>query len=76
MLCIDPTSPFTGGAILGDRVRMLKHYSDKDVFIRSMASRNASGGLSLTSSEAADVLDAYGYDIIIFDVHNTEIKLK
>ena len=67
MLCIDPTSPFTGGAILGDRVRMLKHYSDEDVFIRSMASRNASGGLSLASSEAADVLDAYGFDIIIFE---------
>ena len=45
VLCIDPTSPFSGGAILGDRIRMLKHHSDKGVFIRSMASRNASGGL-------------------------------
>ena len=67
VLCIDPTSPFSGGAILGDRIRMLKHHSDKGVFIRSMASRNASGGLSLATSEAADVLDASGFDVIIFE---------
>ena len=67
VLCIDPTSPFSGGAILGDRIRMLKHHSDKGVFIRSMASRNASGGLSLATSEAADVLDANGFDVIIFE---------
>ena len=67
VLCIDPTSPFSGGAILGDRIRMLKHHSDKGVFIRSMASRNASGGLSLATSEAADILDANGFDVIIFE---------
>ena len=67
VLCIDPTSPFSGGAILGDRIRMLKHHSDKGVFIRSMASRNASGGLSLATSEAADVLDANGFDVIVFE---------
>ena len=67
ILCIDPTSPFSGGAILGDRIRMLQHHSDKGVFIRSMASRNASGGLSLATSEAADILDANGFDIIIFE---------
>ena len=67
VLCIDPTSPFSGGAILGDRIRMLQHYSDKGVFIRSMASRNASGGLSLATSEAADILDASGFDVIIFE---------
>ena len=67
VICIDPTSPFSGGAILGDRVRMLKHYSDSSVFIRSMASRNASGGLSLASSETADVLDSFGFDFIIFE---------
>jgi len=64
VLCIDPTSPFSGGAILGDRIRMLQHHSDKGVFIRSMASRNASGGLSLATSEAADILDACGFDVI------------
>ncbi len=67
VICIDPTSPFSGGAILGDRIRMLKHHDDKGVFIRSMASRNASGGLSLASSEACDVLDANGFDVIIFE---------
>ena len=67
VICIDPTSPFSGGAILGDRIRMLQHYSDDGVFIRSMASRNALGGLSLASSEVADILDAHGFDIIIFE---------
>ena len=67
IICIDPTSPFSGGAILGDRIRMLKHYSDIGVYVRSMASRNASGGLSLASSEAADVLDSFGFDYIIFE---------
>jgi len=67
IICIDPTSPFSGGAILGDRIRMLEHYNDKGVFIRSMASRNASGGLSLASSETSDVLDSYGFDFIIFE---------
>ena len=67
VICIDPTSPFSGGAILGDRIRMLEHHDDKGVFIRSMASRNASGGLSLASSEASDVLDSHGFDIIIFE---------
>ena len=67
VICIDPTSPFSGGAILGDRIRMLEHYSDHGVFIRSMASRNVSGGLSLASSEAADILDAHDFDIIIFE---------
>ena len=64
---IDPTSPFSGGAILGDRVRMLNYYNDENVFIRSMASRGSSGGLSSSSKEVADVLDAAGYDIIIFE---------
>ena len=67
IICIDPTSPFSGGAILGDRIRMLEHHNDKGVFIRSMASRNASGGLSLASSETSDVLDSYGFDFIIFE---------
>ena len=67
VICIDPTSPFSGGAILGDRIRMLEHHNDGGVFIRSMASRNASGGLSLASSEACDVLDSHGFDVIILE---------
>jgi len=67
VICIDPTSPFSDGAILGDRIRMLKHHDDSGVFIRSMASRNASGGLSLASSEVCDALDAQGFDVIIFE---------
>lgn len=67
VLSVDPTSPFTGGAILGDRVRMTRHHSDEGVFIRSMATRGSHGGLALRSQDAADILDAAGYDVIIFE---------
>ena len=67
VIVIDPTSPFTGGALLGDRIRMLDHYKDPQVFIRSMASRNSQGGLSEKAHNVADVLDAAGFDIIIFE---------
>tara|TARA_B100000029_G_scaffold502011_1_gene576540 strand:- start:2044 stop:2991 length:948 start_codon:yes stop_codon:yes gene_type:complete len=67
VLCIDPSSPFSGGSVLGDRIRMLEHYKDKGVFIRSMASRNVSGGLAVAASESADVLDAAGFDYVIFE---------
>ncbi len=60
MLAIDPSSPFTGGAILGDRVRMQDHATDPGVFIRSMATRGHLGGLSLATPEAARLLDAIG----------------
>ncbi|HEX2785270.1 MAG TPA: methylmalonyl Co-A mutase-associated GTPase MeaB, partial [Ilumatobacteraceae bacterium] len=60
VLAIDPSSPFTGGAILGDRVRMQEHATDPGVFIRSMASRGHLGGLSLATPEAARLLDAVG----------------
>ena len=65
VLCVDPTSPFSGGAILGDRVRMQAHAEDDGVFIRSMATRGHLGGLARTTAEAAIVLDAAGYDVII-----------
>ena len=61
MLAIDPTSPFTGGAILGDRVRMQDHDTDDGVFIRSMATRGHLGGLSRAAPQAVRVLDAAGY---------------
>lgn len=67
IISVDPTSPFSGGAILGDRVRMMRHYKDNGVFIRSMATRGSLGGLSVRAQDAADVYDAAGIDIIIFE---------
>src|SRR5208283_1236680 len=67
IIAVDPTSPFTGGALLGDRVRMTDVELDEQVFIRSMASRGSLGGLSKKAKEAADVLDASGCDIILME---------
>ncbi|HMK38600.1 MAG TPA: methylmalonyl Co-A mutase-associated GTPase MeaB [Bacteroidota bacterium] len=67
IIAVDPTSPFSGGALLGDRVRMADVESDAGVFIRSMASRGSLGGLSRKAVEAADVLDAAGKEIIIME---------
>lgn len=67
IIAVDPTSPFTGGALLGDRVRMSDIGNDEGVFIRSMATRGSLGGLSKKTIDAADVLDAAGYDIVIFE---------
>lgn len=67
IIAVDPTSPFTGGALLGDRVRMTDVELDEGVFIRSMASRGSLGGLSRKAGEAADVLDASGCEIILFE---------
>ena len=67
IIAVDPTSPFTGGALLGDRVRMTDVELDDGVFIRSMASRGSLGGLSWKAQEAADVLDAAGYDTILLE---------
>ncbi len=67
VIAVDPTSPFTGGAILGDRVRMVGHSRDHGVFIRSMAARDSLGGLAAASRDAARLLDAYGFDVIILE---------
>lgn len=67
IIAVDPTSPFTGGALLGDRVRMTDIGQRNDVFIRSMATRGSLGGLSKKAVDAADVLDAAGYDYIILE---------
>ena len=67
IIAVDPTSPYSGGAILGDRVRMQAHASDPNVFIRSMATRGNLGGLSRATAEAALVLDAAGFDIVIIE---------
>jgi LAO/AO transport system kinase len=67
IIAVDPTSPFTGGALLGDRVRMNEIGNNENVFIRSMATRGSLGGLSKRAIDAADVLDAAGYDFIILE---------
>jgi LAO/AO transport system kinase len=67
VLAIDPTSPFTGGAILGDRVRMQEHATDLGVFIRSMATRGHLGGLSLATPEAVRLLDAVGHHLVLVE---------
>jgi LAO/AO transport system kinase len=67
VIAVDPTSPFTGGAVLGDRLRMQAHAADPDVFIRSMATRGHLGGLARATGDAALVLDAAGKDVIIIE---------
>ncbi len=67
IIAVDPSSPFTGGALLGDRIRMTEVELDEGVFIRSMASRGSLGGLSRKAKEAADILDASGCDVIFFE---------
>ncbi len=67
VVAVDPTSPFTGGALLGDRIRMNDVGLDEGVFIRSMATRGSLGGLAVTTREVADVMDAFGFDRIIME---------
>ena len=67
VLAIDPTSPFTGGAILGDRIRMMRSLENPQIFMRSMATRGALGGLARATYEALTVLDASGYDLILVE---------
>jgi LAO/AO transport system kinase len=67
IIAVDPTSPFTGGAILGDRVRMTDIGLDPGIFIRSMATRGSLGGLAVATNEVGDVLDAFGKDIVIME---------
>ena len=64
---MDPTSPFSGGAILGDRIRMQSHHADAGIFIRSMATRGSLGGLSSTTADVATVLDASGRDVVMIE---------
>lgn len=67
IIAVDPSSPFTGGAVLGDRIRMQQHYLDDGVFIRSMATRGSTGGLPETASSVIKLLDAAGKDIILVE---------
>src|SRR5690606_26965119 len=78
VIAVDPTSPFSGGALLGDRVRMTEHALDEGVFIRSMGSRGKLGGLAAATQDAVRVLDAAGYDIILVEtvgVGQTELTI-
>ncbi|RPF54078.1 methylmalonyl Co-A mutase-associated GTPase MeaB [Aquisalibacillus elongatus] len=67
VIAVDPTSPFSGGALLGDRVRMHKHFTDDQVFIRSMATRGSLGGLARATKDAIRACDAYGFDYIFIE---------
>lgn len=67
IIAVDPTSPYTGGAILGDRIRMQDHYSDPGIFIRSMATRGSLGGLARATADAVTVLDASGRDLVMIE---------
>ncbi len=71
VIAVDPSSPITGGALLGDRVRMQAYAGDRDVFIRSMAARGHAGGLAATSGAAAAVMDAAGFDLILLETVGT-----
>lgn len=78
VLAIDPSSPFSGGALLGDRIRMSEHATDRGVFIRSMAARGHLGGLSRATPQALRVLDAAGYDVILVEtvgVGQSEVEI-
>jgi LAO/AO transport system kinase len=78
VLAVDPSSPFSGGALLGDRVRMQEHATDPEVFIRSMASRGHLGGLSATTPQALRVLDAAGCDVVLIEtvgVGQSEVEI-
>jgi LAO/AO transport system kinase len=78
IICADPTSPFSGGAVLGDRIRMQQHYLDNGVFIRSMATRGSHGGLPYSVSNVIQLLSAFGKDIILVEtvgVGQTELDI-
>jgi LAO/AO transport system kinase len=78
VVAVDPTSPFTQGSLLGDRVRMSKHFSDPNIYIRSLATRGSLGGLSAKSIEVTDVLKAAGFDYIFIEtvgVGQSEVEI-
>lgn len=67
IIAVDPTSPFSGGALLGDRVRMNQHFTDEGVYIRSMATRGSLGGLARATKDTVRICDAYGFDVVIVE---------
>jgi LAO/AO transport system kinase len=78
VISVDPSSPFSHGALLGDRIRLTEHFTDKDVFIRSMASRGHLGGLAGATADAVSLMDAFGKDVVIVEtvgVGQSEIEI-
>lgn len=67
VIAVDPTSPFSGGSLLGDRTRMNQHFMDPGIFIRSMATRGSLGGLARSTKDAIRICDAYGYDVVLVE---------
>lgn len=67
VIAVDPTSPFSGGALLGDRVRMNEHFTDPGIYIRSMATRGSLGGLSRATKDSIRICDAYGFDVVLVE---------
>src|SRR4029453_16298767 len=78
VVAVDPSSPFSGGAILGDRVRMQAHFLDEGVFIRSLSTRGRHGGLARATREVVHLLDAFGFDLVLVEtvgVGQTELDV-
>ncbi|UCH24375.1 MAG: methylmalonyl Co-A mutase-associated GTPase MeaB [Trueperaceae bacterium] len=78
VIAVDPTSPYSGGAILGDRIRMMRWYADDRVFIRSMATRGHLGGVAATTLQVLNLLDAYGFDVVFVEtvgVGQSEVEI-
>jgi LAO/AO transport system kinase len=79
VVAVDPMSPFTGGSLLGDRIRLIEHFNDPDVFIRSLSTRGKLGGLSLATTETVHLLDAFGFDVILVEtvgVGQSEVDIR
>jgi LAO/AO transport system kinase len=79
VLAVDPVSPFTGGALLGDRIRLADHFNDEGVFIRSLSTRGKLGGLSLATREAVHLCDAFGFDYVLIEtvgVGQSEVDIR
>ena len=79
IIAIDPTSPFTGGALLGDRIRMQAHSEDPEIFVRSLASRGSLGGISNCTDEVVDLMDAFGKDLVMIEtvgVGQSELEIS
>lgn len=79
VVAVDPVSPFTGGALLGDRIRLKEHFNDPEVYIRSLSTRGKLGGLSLATREVVHLLDAFGFDTILLEtvgVGQSEVEVR
>jgi len=79
VVAVDPVSPFTGGALLGDRIRLVDHFNDPNVFIRSLSTRGKLGGLSLATRQVVHLLDAFGFDFVLIEtvgVGQSEVDIR